>query len=102
KLAIQSLYCLSLHDALPICATLLGRRGQWFGAVTIGLAAITLALSLWFLWGDPYADPFSTSFTDVLYQVLYSLIVVTAVASVCSHRKSTRLNFSQVSHSFAV
>lgn len=65
-------------------ATLLGRRGQWFGAVTIGLAAITLALSLWFLWGDPYADPFSTSFTDVLDQVLYSLIVVTAVASVCS------------------
>src|SRR5699024_6617102 len=65
-------------------ATLLGRREQWFGAVTIGLAVITLALSLWFLWGDPYRDSFGASFTDALDQVLYSLIVVTAVASVCS------------------
>lgn len=78
----------ALTGALSVAAfcgaTLLGRRQQWFGAVTIGLAVITLALSLWFLWGDPYEDPFGTSFTDVLDQALYSLIVVTAVASVCS------------------
>src|SRR5699024_10809335 len=67
-------------------ATLLGRREQWFGAVTIGLAVITLALSLWFLWGDPYRDSFGASFTDALDQVLYSLIVVTAVASVSLSR----------------
>jgi hypothetical protein len=39
-------------------ATLLGRRGQWFGAVTIGLAAITLALSLWFPLGRSLRGPF--------------------------------------------
>src|SRR5699024_9608600 len=61
-------------------ATLLGRREQWFGAVTIGLAVITLALSLWFLWGDPYRDSFGASFTDALDQVLYSLILLLASA----------------------
>ncbi|WP_420095973.1 hypothetical protein [Brevibacterium sediminis] len=63
-------------------ATLIGRRTQWFGITTIGLAIVTMALSLWFLWGDPYADPDSYALEEVLFQALSSLALVTAVASI--------------------
>lgn len=63
-------------------ATLIGRRTQWFGIVTIGMAAVTMALSLWFLWGDPYADPENYELAEVLFQALSSFILVTAVASI--------------------
>src|SRR5699024_2784152 len=65
-------------------ATLLGRRDQWFGAVTIGLAVITLALSLWFLCGEPHRDAFGAAFPYAVDPVIYSLVVVVALASVCS------------------
>ncbi|WP_025778898.1 hypothetical protein [Brevibacterium sp. VCM10] len=63
-------------------ATLIGRRTQWFGIVTIGMAAVTMALSLWFLWGDPYADPDNYDVWDSLFKALSSFALVTAVASI--------------------
>lgn len=71
-------------------ATLIGRRAQWFGSVTILLAFVTLLASILFIWGDPYMwdDPIpgSTGMTigDILYQALSSIVLVTAVASVAS------------------
>ncbi|MGC3020429.1 MULTISPECIES: hypothetical protein [unclassified Brevibacterium] len=71
-------------------ATLLGRRSQWFGIVTIGLSVITMALCLWFLWGDPYRwdGPWSEtdglSIGDIISQVLASSVLLTAVAAVSS------------------
>ena len=71
-------------------ATLIGRRAQWFGSVTILLAFVTLLVSIVFLWGDPYAwdgpVPGSTGMTlgDIFFQTLSSLVLVTAVASVSS------------------
>ncbi|WP_181274986.1 hypothetical protein [Brevibacterium oceani] len=69
-------------------ATLIGRRAQWFGSVTVLLAVLTLALSLLFLWGDPYGwtapvpGSGGTIVGDVADQLLVSCILVTAVASV--------------------
>ncbi|WP_169253427.1 hypothetical protein [Brevibacterium sp. 'Marine'] len=71
-------------------ATLIGRRVQWFGSVTILLAFVTLLLSVVFLWGDPYSwgghAPGSTGMTlgDIFYQVLSSFALVTGVASIFS------------------
>lgn len=71
-------------------ATLIGRRAQWFGSVTILLAFVTLLVSIVFIWGDPYAwegpvpgDPGMT-LGDIFYQALSSIVLVTAVASVSS------------------
>ncbi|MCU4295622.1 hypothetical protein D3I60_00740 [Brevibacterium permense] len=63
-------------------ATLIGRRTQWFGIATIGMSAVTMALSLWFIWGDPFADPEDYELGEVLFQALSSLVLVTAVASI--------------------
>lgn len=63
-------------------ATLIGRRTQWFGIVTIGMAAVTMGLSLWFLWGDPYADPDNYAVWDFLFTALSSFALLTAVASI--------------------
>ena len=71
-------------------ATLIGRRVQWFGSVTILLAFVTLLLSVVLLWGDPFSwgdhAPGSTGMTlgDIFYQVLSSFALVTAVASISS------------------
>lgn len=65
-------------------ATLVGRRAQWFGIATIGMSAVTMALSLWFLWGDPYADSEHYERTEALFQLLSSFALVTAVASISS------------------
>jgi hypothetical protein len=71
-------------------ASLLGRRIQWFGIVTIGLAVVTMALCLWFLWGDPYqwGGPWSEtdglSIGDLISRALASSILLTAAASVSS------------------
>lgn len=65
-------------------ATLIGRRNQWFGINTIGLAIVTMALSLWFIWGDPYANPDNPELEEILFQVLSSVAILTAVASVSS------------------
>lgn len=65
-------------------ATLIGRRAQWFGITTIGLAIVTMALSLWFIWGDPYANPDNLELEEILFQVLSSVAILTAVASVSS------------------
>lgn len=48
------------------------------------MAAVTMALSLWFLWGDPYADPDNYDVWDFLFKALSSFALVTAVASVSS------------------
>jgi hypothetical protein len=81
ELTFQVVSTTALTGAFSVAAfcgaTLLGRRAQWFGIVTIGLAAASLALSLWFLWGDPPGD-------ETLFQLLYSLILLTAVGSVAS------------------
>lgn len=65
-------------------ATLVGRRAQWFGIATIGMSAVTMALSLWFLWGDPYADSEHYERAEALFQLLSSFALVTAVASISS------------------
>ncbi|WP_167199807.1 hypothetical protein [Brevibacterium pigmentatum] len=65
-------------------ATLIGRRVQWFGIVTIGLAVVTLGLALWFLWGDPFGGPDNYEFWDFLFKALSSFALLTAVASVSS------------------
>ena len=76
----------ALNGAVSVAAfcgaTLIGRRTQWFGIVTIGMATVTMALSLWFLWGDPYADPDSYELEEVLFQALSSFALLTAVASI--------------------
>lgn len=63
-------------------ATLIGRRVQWFGIVTIGMAAVTMALSLWFLWGDPFGGPDNYDVWDFLFKTLSSFALLTAVASI--------------------
>lgn len=65
-------------------ATLIGRRVQWFGIVTIGLAVVTLALALWFLWGDPFGGPDNHDLWDFLFKALSSFALLTAAASVSS------------------
>ncbi|UVI35755.1 hypothetical protein [Brevibacterium spongiae] len=65
-------------------ATLIGRRAKWFGITTIALAVVTMALSLWFIWGDPYMNPDSLELEEILFQVLSSVALLTAVASVSS------------------
>ncbi|SDS03229.1 hypothetical protein SAMN04489752_0836 [Brevibacterium siliguriense] len=65
-------------------ATLIGRRTQWFGIVTIGLAVVTLGLALWFLWGDPFGGPDNYEVWDLLFKALSSFALLSAVTSVSS------------------
>lgn len=65
-------------------ATLIGRRTQWFGIVTIGLAVVTLGLALWFLWGDPFGGPDNYDLWDFLFKALTSSALLTSVASISS------------------
>lgn len=65
-------------------ATLIGRRTQWFGIATIGMAVIAMVLCLWFLWGDPYADADNYELDEFLFQMLSSFALLASVASVSS------------------
>src|SRR5699024_12711750 len=94
--AAPSLHTLSLHDALPICCR--RRQGQEHAA---------------FSWRPPYT-PFLGAFFQVYTGRMYAIItttgkdrpgVIAAVAKAAADegdRKSTRLNSSHVSISYAV
>lgn len=58
-------------------ATLIGRRGQPFGIITIGLAVLALALALWFVWAEPYD-------VDLPWKLLVTACLLSACTSVAS------------------
>src|SRR5699024_12390413 len=81
------IYTLFLHDALPI-----------FLSCVMFSFIITLLIKILFI-----LSPFAIAITDTKFIILYSLFVFTGLVTYrTSDRKSTRLNSSHVSISYAV
>src|SRR5690606_40823860 len=98
--APPSLYALSLHDALPICLSVV--CGALFWLISIGFFAGGLTL-----WGDrPVVGQVSVGFVVLMLAARFLTVPKYLKPSVFSvmgvDRKSTRLNSSHVKISYAV
>lgn len=67
-----------LFSVAALCGVaLLGKRAQWFGWVTVGIALITLGRLLWLIWADP-------AWSDFSFETTLNLCIITAACSVAS------------------
>ncbi|NLB47950.1 MAG: hypothetical protein GX814_09510 [Microbacteriaceae bacterium] len=67
-----------LFSVAALCGVaLLGKRAQWFGWVTVGIALITLGRLLWLIWAEP-------AWSDFSFETTLNLCIITAACSVAS------------------
>lgn len=67
-----------LFSVAALCGVaLFGRRAQWFGWVTVGIAIITLGRILWLIWAEP-------NWADYSYEWTFTFCILSAASAVAA------------------